>query len=341
MFLKFIFALTLCCCSFNSQEQGALSVTLANETPTEPKIYYGGRSADPILLPVVQIRPTKSSLCTGVVIGKNLIVTAYHCVAEVKEPNVSCNKDFIDSLGDDFNPYEIYIYGGDEPNIGGSPLAVGVKTLHPQTKKLCNNDIAFIIVDREIGINPATIRLDSYIEPGETFKVAGYGLNNVNILGYNGKNYSVKLEMNQVPYKFYNGFEFYLSGGSLSQDVMRGGACNGDSGGPAFSEKTRSLVGILSRGGACESNDIRIYSFIGSHKDVLEAAVSESNTILEIQKSQAKQDYTVESMTCSTSMVRRGPRHTLYEIYGCNFQIITCFFILLVIYYLLRKYDVL
>jgi hypothetical protein len=235
-------------------------------------------------------------------------------------------------MGDDFDASKIKVFTGEIPALTSPPQAYGLKFFHPESKKLCNNDIAFLILDRQIDVIPATIRKKPYVNSSETFKISGYGLNNLNMLGVSGNPYGVRLSMSNVPLSNHSLNEFWLQGGSLDQKEMRGGACNGDSGGPAFSESTKSVVGILSRGGDCNTNAVKMYSFIGSHLDLLNLAVNESGSSIFEEGSDVvlpnlnPQDSTKTKMTCSHSE-------------GHETSIVELFFVFIVVVSFFRKFG--
>lgn len=249
----------------------------------ESPIYNGKKDNSEIVNSTVQLFINRNKLCSGTLITNNLIATAYHCIADLSEDKASCGsseKEIVTSIND---PKNVQIYTGEISQLDKNPVAIGKKIFHPSSKKLCGNDIAFLLINKSIGIKPIMIRIDQKIYDGETFKIVGYGLNNINELGVANQPFGVRLSMNKSPVKFVYTNEFSLVGGSLEQETPHGGACSGDSGGPAISETTNNLVGVLSRGGNCETSDQKIYTFIGSHLDILNDALAESNAILSVE----------------------------------------------------------
>lgn len=300
-------------------------------------IYEGQKDNDPISNSVVQIFSNNSNLCSGVVISKKIVVTAYHCVAETVLKSVSCNPNEQDSVSNDFAPSSIKIFTGDISDIGKSPLAVGMEVFHPVPKKLCANDIAFVVLNKTINVDPVKVRTKPHVDQDETFKVVGYGLNNLNILGKYGDPVGVKLFMDRVPLMGKSSSEFWLKGGSLNQEKMHGGACSGDSGGPAFSEKTRSLVGVLSRGGACETDSPRTYSFVGSHLDILNKAISISGTHITEEDSDSKESGTAIESNSGEALVVGSPLCSHGNGHGPS--MLGLFFVLVMVVTIIRKYS--
>jgi hypothetical protein len=240
----------------------------------ESKIHNGKITSSIYSQLTVQIVSNKNSYCSGVIIEKDLIATAYHCIAPLKAQAVNCSNSDPDFFEDDYDPKNIYIYLGTNPRFDVEPYAKTVKIFHNPSKKICSNDVAILLISKPIDVVPLKIRSSNKIDSDETFSVVGYGINNVGQLGYFKEPYGVKLEMNEALLGGVFGKEFVLTGKVKGGNV--GGGCSGDSGGPAFSEKTQELIGVFSRGGSCDAESSKVYSFLGQHEDLLLAAYKES-----------------------------------------------------------------
>jgi len=291
----------------------------------ESGIYNGERVKSYYSDLTVQLVVNRGELCSGVIIGKNLIATAYHCVAKMLFESVTCGGDEPDFFGEDFDPQKIEIYVEDAPNFKEEPYARGVKIFHPNSKKICGNDVAFIITTKQMNVNLPKIRLSNTIGSDEKFTIVGYGSNNVGAIGFTGSQVAVKLQMSGVSLGFNYGQEFSLNGGSINSDT--GGGCSGDSGGPAFSEKSNELVGVLSRGGDCDTNSPRVYSLFGQHKEILYAAINESSPDkMNDAASNDKQTSNTVKSSCSIS----GENET---------TLVPMFFVFLVVVTIFRKFN--
>jgi hypothetical protein len=143
---------------------------------------------------------------------------------------------------------------------------IGVREVRAETPggDTCGNDIAVLILDRNIPPNEATPiepRLDDFPSPGSRFTAVGYGHTG------NGQGSGTR--------RFVGNRQVLCAGPNCGGNqgitttelVGDSGTCQGDSGGPPLDDQGR-VMGALSRGGPNCSNPV--YAATGSYKDWLQ-----------------------------------------------------------------------
>lgn len=242
----------------------ACAVGVENETTSESPIFGGVVDTDaPRHAAVVALRIGESApyeLCSGGVIAPNVVVTARHCVSRRTADTVICNSDGEsgngDHVGDDYPASAIRIYEGAAPDLRGAASAMAATIVHPEGYVLCNRDIALVVLDRPIeGIDPLRVRMSELVGAGEQLRSVGYGKND------QGLDMGTRI--------FRDGVAVLASGKGVSPSETALGEfefevgesiCKGDSGGPAISEETGAIVGVVSRGGDCAADFGHVYT---------------------------------------------------------------------------------
>lgn len=177
---------------------------------------------------VVAIDVAGVGLCTGTLIAANVVLTARHCVSETSE-QVACPPTSAQVKGHR-DPGSLVIYEGD--NIATAhEIARGAEVLVPHSQDLCDNDIAAIVLDQDVDIEPVAVGKNA-VTGGMPVRAVGYGKK-----GDNGSA-GMKLLRDHVKVLEVAKAEFQVGEST----------CQGDSGGPALDE-SGELVGVVSRGG--------------------------------------------------------------------------------------------
>lgn len=212
---------------------------------------------------VVQVR-TPQSTCSGTLIAPNLVVTALHCVSHYTPGNFDCTADgFLvnggteeGAIGALSDATTFKIYG---QNALTTVLAKGKDVLGTESDTVCRNDLAFIVLDRDITTLPiAPIRLYTPLRLATELYAVGYGLTETGGAEFRSRREVTVTDMGVPPRSF-----------GVGQ-----GPCQGDSGGPALDMQTGAVVGIYSMvWGTCTSDLVRnTYSHLFHFKDLTEKA---------------------------------------------------------------------
>jgi MYXO-CTERM domain-containing protein len=229
-------------------------------------------NANPYVVSLTIGGGTELKLCTAALLAPNLLLTARHCISTNLKGTFSCDaageSGNGDQLGVDVAQSDIHVHVGANPIFTSKPAAIASQILHPGGDVLCNGDIALVVLDTPIPNVPTVkVRLAGGVSTNETVRAVGYGQNGddrsigtrlrkdgVHVLGI-GKGMSAS----ETPLGSHE-FEVGLS------------ICMGDSGGPAISEKTGAVVGVVSRGGNCTDDFGHIDTMTGGFQTLIASA---------------------------------------------------------------------
>lgn len=231
------------------------------------------------------------SLCSGALVGKNLVLTARHCVSRSLTTTPSCDSRGQSRNGvhleDDVDPQSIAIYAGPvvHPNED-EPLARATRTLHPSGNVLCDADVAFLVLDRQIETLPVLpMRLLGSVKEGDVVVPIGFGggvTQNVGTRVPRGRSAVLALgpRANSETGAVLGPREFEVDSAT----------CRGDSGGPAIDAKTGEIVGVVSRGGSCTASGNHVYTRIDSYARLADVAQMVADRELRLHVARAERE---------------------------------------------------
>lgn len=195
---------------------------------------HSDRGRDPA---VVAIDLGGEGLCTGTLVAPHVVMTARHCVSyTVSAPD--CDSLLPQVFGER-DPTSLSILVGNDV-WSAMTAAWGRELIVPPGDRLCDADIAFIVLDREVAdVEPIAVELEADVQINQQLRAVGFGRRG------DGKASGRKYVREHVPVVDTSAFEFHVGEAT----------CSGDSGGPALDEESGSAIGVVSRGGpTCEGS---------------------------------------------------------------------------------------
>lgn len=183
--------------------------------------------------------------CSGVLIAPNLVLSARHCVSEVENAGILCSSDGTPVFGGgvlgDHAPGNMRILLGADLSFDFAANGKQLITLPDDDGNLCDSDIALLLLDRDIpNATFAQIRLETPPTTDETIRAVGWGT-------ANESNNLIRRKRDGIPIEVVGPDD--ATGLGAHEFIIGEGICSGDSGGPAFVESTKAVVGVVSRGG--------------------------------------------------------------------------------------------
>lgn len=183
---------------------------------------------------------TGAQLCSGTLVAPNLVLSALHCVAPLRDDNFSCNPDGTvtqnkpgaGELGSPVSPALIEIRTGTDAGAK-DPEAFGKTLITSKSGNICQNDLALIVLDRDLDLPLAPVRLTNGMRVGEPLTITGYGMTE-GAGGLITRRFIDNIRVQEIGADSAGS----TSSGAPPRTFMVGpGACKGDSGGPAFAYK--------------------------------------------------------------------------------------------------------
>jgi Trypsin len=172
---------------------------------------------------------------SGSVLAPNLIATALHVISR-NPSNVpfTCDATGNDvsgsqgsQLGATVAPEKVAIYAG--PLADGEPIAHGAQLVTSGSTTICQNDIAFVVLDRPLDLAKVTLHHGAPVNVGDVLTAVGFG----------GQ------DPTQLNPRTQREVQVAAVGQWIRTFTVSEGPCEGDSGGPAISN-AGELVGVFS-----------------------------------------------------------------------------------------------
>jgi trypsin len=201
----------------------------------------------------------RAGLCTATLVAPNLVLTARHCVSDV-DSTVGCSTNGTPVVGGavhtDRPPTELAVFVGKngktaDLTVEKNAAARGKKLVVDKSKTICNRDLAFLVLDREIpNAKIAPIRLGAP-EADEKLVAVGWGIDESGSLPATRRMREDLSLVGNGPMLYPNDERYGIGNAEF---MLGESACAGDSGSPALA-KTGAVVGVASRAGNGEKRD--------------------------------------------------------------------------------------
>lgn len=227
-------------------------------------------------------------LCTATLVAPNMVVTARHCVS-ASDPVASCAPDGTPAAGAmvhaDYPVNTLFVYvakNGMTPNTEDWQLgsARGKALAVPPSTTICNNDLAFVVLDKNLDAPIKPIRLGPP-SMNEAVTAVGFGIVETGALPAARMQRASVTLLGQGPMAFADDDRY---GAGVAEVIVGESACLGDSGSPIVAA-SGALVGVASRAGNGKARDPNnaastcvgdtahaVYTHLGASLDLVNSA---------------------------------------------------------------------
>ena len=230
----------------------------------------------------------RTILCSATAVAPNLLLTARHCVSNAGSAS-ACAADGTAVTGaevkSDRSASDLVVFVGKDgvapdSSVEANGATHGSSLVVEDTTALCNNDIAFVVLQKPIDVPIASIRLAAPTM-AETVSAIGWG---VDATGNLAKTREVRTGISLIgigPGQYPDEPSY---GYGTSEFMVGESTCAGDSGGPAIAT-TGAVVGVDARGGnglprdpsnyaaTCIGTTAHaVFTHLGEHKDLIARA---------------------------------------------------------------------
>jgi hypothetical protein len=205
-------------------------------------------------------------VCTGSLVGPNLVLTARHCVSYLSDGQFSCtvrgeltsNPTGGGRLGLHLPAERIEVYGRKLPRK--APLARGARVISTLSPDICKNDIAFVVLDQAVDLPVIPMRIGRPAQLHETGVLVGFGLDATQT----GIDYATQPRLQKRDLDITAlGPDSVADGVSTVPPralILKGpSGCIGDSGGPLLAQQSGAVLGVysLQEGESCAASNVR------------------------------------------------------------------------------------
>ncbi|HEV3189883.1 MAG TPA: trypsin-like serine protease, partial [Polyangiaceae bacterium] len=233
------------------EEHGAGEITAPQASPIISGVASPSPGDDAIVL-VRHLANTTETICTGTLVAPNLIVTARHCVSYTTDGTYQCSltgdliagPDGGGHVGADVPAAAVEVHTGERAS--SAPAALGQQILSTLSLTSCIDDLAFVVLDQALAVPVAGLRIGKQTRVGEAVTLAGYGMQEDGIFDWHTH------PRKKLPGQLIAAVGPDAAKGTVPVSIPRtfeirgASVCDGDSGGPALSEKTGAVVGVYS-----------------------------------------------------------------------------------------------
>jgi MYXO-CTERM domain-containing protein len=244
----------------------------------------------------------RMALCTATLVAPNLIITARHCVSNTDGATV-CAEDGTPVTGGNISGTRVanslVVFTGKDgaapdSTVEANAAAHGKRVIVDAATNLCNHDLAFVVLDKDVAAPIAAIRM-APPSASETVSAVGWGVDESGNLPTHREVRSSLPLVGLGPALYPDN----PSWGYGDREFMVGeSACAGDSGSPAFA-KSGAIVGIAARTGNGQQSDGNyattcvgdgahsVYTHLGNFTNLINAAFKEAGHDVKLEAVQS------------------------------------------------------